>query len=50
MPLPLSFTFTVSGLPFNPIDKVPLTVPVFVGVKVTLTVQLAPGATKLHRC
>ena len=46
MPLPLSFTFTVSGLPFHPIDKVPLTAPVFMGVKVTLAVQLAPGATE----
>jgi hypothetical protein len=33
-------------LSFNPISNFPETVPGWVGVKVTLTVQLAPGASE----
>ena len=47
MPVPLSKT--VCGLPgaLSLIDNVPVRVPAFVGLKVTLIVQDAPGATEL---
>ena len=38
---------TCDAPPFNAIDKVPLTRPTAIGLKVTLIVQLAPGASEV---
>lgn len=40
-------TIPCGAAPFNAIDSVPFTSPVAMGVKVTLIVQLAPGASEL---
>ena len=46
-PWPDKFTITCEAFPFNAMDRVPFTSPVAVGLKVTLMVQLAPGASVL---
>src|SRR5580658_10331596 len=44
-PDPTSFTSVAIGFPFKPIESFPDTLPCCTGVKVTLTVQLAPAAS-----
>jgi hypothetical protein len=45
--VPIPFRLTVCGLPgaLSVIDNVPIRLPIFVGLKITLIVQLAPAAT-----
>jgi hypothetical protein len=49
VPDPIILTLLVAGFPFKPIDKVPFTPPFWVGVKVTLIVQLAPAESDVRQ-
>jgi hypothetical protein len=43
-PFPINFASETGAFPFNPIKSFPDAFPVWVGVKVTFTMQLAPAA------
>ena len=47
LPEPTSLTSATNALPLRAIESLPVTFPCCVGVKVTLIVQLAPGATEV---